>query len=299
MISRPSPRSASPKTSSSIGAAERLFRRIAEELRSRRVPVAHPLVDVHDHHRCGTDCDKRLQVLALPLDLGEEPCVLDPDADVGRDRGEQANISFSEPTFLLDALDADHADRLLSDEDRDAEVGEGRRSDHRVPVALLLPVEQERLARIEDPRREAFAELQGGGCRPVARLVVVGELDPPRALVVQRHIGDVGVERLAHLFADQLDQRAEIELRSECLPDAVDGRQLGHALPGLVHEPSVVERHRQAAGERRQQALIRLGEGVCPVRVLKRDHAGRATAHDERDEERRADRIAAQHVGLP
>ena len=130
----------------------------------------------------------------------------------------------------------------------------------------------------------------------LAVLVVVGELDLSGGLVVQRHIGDVGLERLAHPLSDQLDQRVEIELRRERLADAVDRCELGHALPGLVHEPRVVERDAQAARERRQQALVRFGEGVRPVGVLERDDAGRATADDERDEERRADRLAAQDI---
>ncbi len=127
------------------GATKRLFRRVAKELRGRRIPVGHPLVGVHHNHRCGTDRDERLQVLALPLDLGEETCVLDSDTDVGRDRGEQAHVSFSESAFLLDALDADHADRLLADQDRDADVGEGRRADQGfgAPFVLLLTVEHE------------------------------------------------------------------------------------------------------------------------------------------------------------
>ena len=64
------------------GPAERLFGRLAEELGGGRVPVGHPLVGVHDDHRRGTDRDERLQVLALPLHLGEQARVLDRDADL-------------------------------------------------------------------------------------------------------------------------------------------------------------------------------------------------------------------------
>ena len=113
---------------------------------------------------------------------------------------------------------------------------------------------------------------------------------------MQRHIGDVGVERLAHALSDQLDQRAEIELRGECLPDAVDGRELGHSLPGLVHEPSVVERYARLPASVVSRRWSASAKACVRSRVLQRDDAGRATADDERDEERRADRIAAQHV---
>ena len=36
---------------------------------------------------------------------------------------------FAEPAFLLDALDADDADRRVADEDRHAQVGPRRRAD--------------------------------------------------------------------------------------------------------------------------------------------------------------------------
>ena len=40
------------------------------------------------------------------------------------------------------------------------------------------------------------------------------------------------------------------------LLDAVDHRELGVPLPRLVHQPRVLERHAQAAGERRQQPHV-------------------------------------------
>ena len=98
----------------------------------------------------------------------------------------------------------------------------------------------------------------GGSAPPLAGLVVVGEFDLSGGLVVQRHIGDVGVERLAHPLADQLDQRVEVELRGERLPDAVHRRELGHPLARLVDETGVVERDAEAAGERGQQPLVGL-----------------------------------------
>ena len=154
------------------------------------------------------------------------------------------------------------------------------------PLVLLLPVEHQRLARMEDLRREPLS-VGHWRLRPALTvLVVVGELDLSGGHVVQRHIRDVGIERLAHPLSDQLDQRVEIELRSECLPDAVDRRELGHALPGLVHEPSVVERDAQAAGKRRQQALIRL------ARMRASGPRSGARSRRSRDRRRRAGRRA-------
>ena len=108
------------------GPTDRLFGRVAEELGRGRVPVGHPLVGVHDDHRRGTDRDERLQVLALPLYLGEQACVLDRDADVGGDRREKPGVGFAEPALLLDALDADDPDRRVSGKDRNAQEGPHR-----------------------------------------------------------------------------------------------------------------------------------------------------------------------------
>ena len=236
MISRPSSRSRLAEDEVVDGPTERLFGRVAEELGRGRVPVGHPLVGVHDDHRRGTDRDERLQVLALPLHLGEQACVLDRDADVGGDRRQQPRVGFAEPALLLDALDADDPDRRVSDEDRHAQEGPHRGAD--LPCLVLLelrrPVEQQRLARLEDPGGQPLAVRDRRLVPALPALVVVGEVDPPGRPVVQRDVGDVGLERLAHLLADELDQRVEVELRRERLADAVHRCELGHALARLL-----------------------------------------------------------------
>src|SRR4029077_544364 len=88
-------------------------------------------------------------------------------------------------------------------------------------------------------------------------------------------------------LADELDQRVEVELRRERLADTVHGAQLGHALTRLVHEARVVERDAEGAGQRREEPLVALVEGMGAVDVLQRDDAGRTPADDEWDEERR------------
>ena len=121
----------------------------------------------------------------------------------------------------------------------------------------------------------------------LAALVVVDEVDLPGGLVVERDVGDVGVEGLADALADELDQRVELELGRERLADAVHGRQLGDALARLVDEPRVLERDAEAAGQRRQEPLVVLVERVLAVEVLERDDARRPPADDERDEHAR------------
>ena len=102
---------------------------------------------------------------------------------------------------------------------------------------------------------------------------------------MQRHIRDVRVERLPHPLADELDQGLELELRRERLPDAVDGRELGDALPRLVDQLGVLERDAQAAGDRREQPLVRLAERVLAVEVLDRQDAGGPPADEQRLED--------------
>ena len=102
--------------------AQSLLGGIAEQLGRGRVPLGHALLGVHDHDRGGTDGEQRLEISALSLHLGEQPGVVDRDANVGCDRREQAGVGFAEATLLIDALDADDADRGIPHEDRHAQV---------------------------------------------------------------------------------------------------------------------------------------------------------------------------------
>src|SRR5205085_407709 len=80
-------------------------------------------------------------------------------------------------------------------------------------------------------------------------------------------------------------------------------RELGVPLPRLVHQPRVLERDAEAAGERLEKLLVRLGEGVLAVDVLERDNARRVAAGDERDEEGRLRHLSSRDdrasVALP
>ena len=71
-----------------------------------------------------------------------------------------------------------------------------------------------------------------------------------------RDVDDLGVEDLLDLVADDVVDRLQLELAGERRLDAVDQRELGVALPGLVDEPRVLERDAEAAGERRQEPLV-------------------------------------------
>ena len=60
---------------------------------------------------------------------------------------------------------------------------------------------------------------------------------------MERDVDEVGVEGHAHLVAEALDERVQVELRRERLADVVDDGQLRGALAGLVEEARVLEGH--------------------------------------------------------
>ena len=166
----------------------------------------------------------------------EEARVLDRDADVRRDRGEQSRVSLAETPFVSCALDADHADRAVADDDRHAEIRAGTCSyaGRRELVELLGSVEDERLPGVEDSPTQPLAVLERRLVPSLAGFAVIGKVDPPSCFVEQRHVDDVGVERLAHPLADELDQGLDIQLRRKGLRNAVHSRELGDALPRLL-----------------------------------------------------------------
>src|SRR5437868_3801306 len=79
----------------------------------------------------------------------------------------------------------------------------------------------------------------------------------------------VGIEDVAELCADEVDDRLQSQLGSEALLDAVDHRQLcGALLLGLeqplrlVEEARVLERYAHRVTERCEQAHVRSGESM-------------------------------------
>ena len=111
---------------------------------------------------------------------------------------------------------------------------------------------------------------------------------------MERDVGDVGSECLTHVLTDALDQRIEVEVRRERLPDAVHGRELGDALARFLHEPRVLERDAEAAGHRHEELLVRLVERVLAIDVLERDRASRLATRDEGDEQHRFRPLAGE-----
>ena len=86
-----------------------------------------------------------------------------------------------------------------------------------------------------------------------------------RIVVVPADADVVGVEDVAQLVADQVDDRLEVELGGHALLDRVDHRQLGRALLGFLEQPlrlveqaRVLECHAHAVRQRAQQAQVGL-----------------------------------------
>jgi hypothetical protein len=151
----------------------------------------------------------------------------------------------------------------------------------------------------QDLRGETLAEEDRA---PVgfafAVLDVVGELDQPARLVVERHVNDVGREDVTELVAQPFDQRVQIELLDERLTDIVHDRELGRALPGLVEQPRVLERDAQGSRERHQEPDVTFAERMFSVEVLERDQADRAITDQERSEDGRLRDLPREHGGL-
>ena len=74
------------------------------------------------------------------------------------------------------------------------------------------------------------------------------------------------VEDVPDPVADDVVDRLHLELAGERVLDAVDQRQLRVPLPRLVHEPRVLERHAQAAGQRLAGAAGRTRRRRAPGR---------------------------------
>ena len=106
---------------------------------------------------------------------------------------------------------------------------------------------------------------------------------------MERQVDVARVEDLGDLVADEVDDRLEVELGREALLDAVDDRELGIALLGLleqplrlVEQPRVLECHAHAVRERLQQAHVRLAERVLVLEISQHDQPAHLIAGDQR-----------------
>ena len=92
------------------------------------------------------------------------------------------------------------------------------------------------------------------GLQPLAPFDQVRVVHEPGRLVERRDRDDLGVEDVPDPVADSVVDRLRIELTRDRVLHAVDQRQLGVPLPRLVHQPRVLERDAETAGERLRAA---------------------------------------------
>ena len=111
------------------------------------------------------------------LRILKQPCVLQRDTDIGGDGGEQAFVVGVVHALCARALHADRSLRRAAHQNRHAEVRQRLLADdggaELEAQPVLLPVDGEGLARLDDPARQALAVLE----RHELVAVLVGELD--------------------------------------------------------------------------------------------------------------------------
>ena len=116
-------------------------------------------------------------------------------------------------------------------------------------------------------------------------LVFVEIVDRVGLRVVPADADVVGLEHLAQLVADEVDDRLEVELGRHPLLDAVDHRELGGALLGLLQQPlrlveeaRVLERDAHRIARRVVSRLTSDSANACSRLFADADHAADAIA---------------------
>ena len=276
-------------------------RRDRDDLRIEHVP--DPVADrVVDRLRIELARDRVLHAvdqrqLGVPLPrLVHQTRVLERHAQAAGERLQQLLVRLAE-CVLIEALQRDQTHCLAAayernEEDRLRLVGAGNGG---APVPLSLGVhvldDQQRLFAFQHVLRET-ARCRWFALQPLTALDHVRGVQEPRRLVECSDPNRLGVEDLLNLVADRVVDRLRIELARDRVLHAVDQRELRVPLPRLVHQPRVLERHAQTAGERLQQLLVRLAERVLAIDVLERDHPRCPARGDERNEQDRLRRLA-------
>ena len=152
-----------------------------------------------------------------------------------------------------------------------------------------MPARSEPGRHVDSPR-SAVASRGPSGRGPVIsvrsfgnrtpRSIVYPNSDQARRDVIDPDVHDLGIEDLLDLVADQVVHRLDVEVLGQPALDVVDEGQLGGALVGLrqellrlVEQPGILQRDAEAAGERGQQANVRLAERVLSLEVLDQEDA--------------------------
>ncbi len=135
------------------------------------------------------------------------------------------------------------------------------------------------------PRLSKGLRFEG---KTLSVLVGIGIVNQARPGIADANADISVLEDLADFVAHRVVDALDIELRRERRLDAVDDRELGVALFGLleqalrlVEEAGVFERHAHAVGEGLQQAHVGIRERVLAVHVHEPDQAACLIACDK------------------
>ncbi len=236
--------------------------------------------------------DQRQLRVPLPR-LVHQPRVLQRHAQTARQRLQQLLVRLAERALAVHVLQRDEAGHRAADEERHHQRRQRLLIRHEwealsLPHSRKVVVEQERLPTLDhEPHEPEAVQRVRLPRRALAAFDRVREVQQVRRALVCADVDGLRVEDLLDLVADRVVDRLLVELTRDRLLHAVDQRQLRVPLPRLVHQPRVLQRHAQTAGQRLQQLPVRLAERVLAIDVLQRDHAGRPAGRDEWHEQDR------------
>ena len=211
--------------------------------------------------------------------LVDEAGVLEGDAQAGRDGRQEADVRVAERVLPVEVLERDDARGLAGDDERHEQDGLRRLPGHDARLAVLRHrvggerADQQRLA-----GRHHVTPDAGGRPGMVDRERFVGEADAAldrvrepeqaRLAIHDRDVHHLGVEDLLDLVADEVVHPLHVELRREARLDAVDDRQLGVALAGLLDGADAAQGGRDVLADEREQVHVGLRVAVDRVVAL-------------------------------
>jgi hypothetical protein len=122
--------------------------------------------------------------------------------------------------------------------------------------------------------------------------------DLVRGGVVEPDVDVLRLEHVAELVAHQVVDRLHVELGSEAFLDAVDDRELGRSLLGLLEEAlglveqaGIFEGNTHARRNRGQEPDFAFAKRILPLVVLDQEIAQHAVAADDRHVDCRKRRV--------
>ena len=244
---------------------EHLAQLVADEVDDRLEVelLGHALLDAVDHRELGVAL---LGLLQQPLRLVEQARVLERDAHAGDDRCSSRTSAspnaYSRSKFSTTTTPSTRSPPTIGTATLDSEHSVPGHGDARGRASAARVARRSAAASATSRAPARLGRgVSGGSVQAHAALDTrTGSAAVRVAWSYQRMPMVVDAQHLAQLVADQLDDRLEVELAGHALLDAVDDRELGVALLGLLQQPlrlveqaRVLERDAHARGDRGEQ----------------------------------------------